>query len=147
MELEDKHYPTEFAYKLDKLMDSYRSPDGDPYNYNEIAKGTEGKVSAAYIRRLHIGEVGNPTVRVLRSLADFFDVAPAYFLEESDESSSSASHVRSPGAQENLGHELRQIATRSGTLDAKDLEVLEDLVAFIRKQQEERERDDGSKEA
>ena len=137
---EDKDYPTEFAYKLDVLMDTHRSPNGDPYNYNEISKGTGGQVSAAYIRRLHNGEAGNPTLSVVRSLAEFFGVSPAYFLEEGT-TWGDAKHIVSEDEpnMHTVDSGVRQIATRAGELKPEDLEVLEGLVAFIRERQKDQD--------
>ena len=63
--------------RLAYLFATVHAPDARPYSCPEVARGVAavgGSVSAVYLKKLLSGERGEPTLRVLRGLADFFGV-------------------------------------------------------------------------
>src|SRR3954453_15248273 len=74
--------------RLAYLFATVRAPDARPYSCPEVARGVAavgGSVSAVYLKKLLSGERGEPTLRVLRGLADFFGVPVGFFLDENPE--------------------------------------------------------------
>jgi transcriptional regulator with XRE-family HTH domain len=74
--------------RLAYLFATVHAPDARPYSCPEVARGVAavgGSVSAVYLKKLLSGERGEPTLRVLRGLADFFAVPVAFFLDEDPE--------------------------------------------------------------
>jgi transcriptional regulator with XRE-family HTH domain len=74
--------------RLAYLFAAVHAPDARPYSCPEVARGVAavgGSVSAVYLKKLLSGERGEPTLRVLRGLADFFAVPLSFFLDENPE--------------------------------------------------------------
>ena len=74
--------------RLAYLFATVHAPDARPYSCPEVARGVAavgGSVSAVYLKKLLSGERGEPTLRVLRGLADFFAVPLSFFLDEDPE--------------------------------------------------------------
>ena len=74
--------------RLAYLFATVHAPEARPYSCPEVARGVAavgGSVSAVYLKKLLSGERGEPTLRVLRGLADFFAVPVAFFLDEKPE--------------------------------------------------------------
>jgi ESX-1-secreted protein regulator len=74
--------------RLAYLFATVHAPDARPYSCPEVARGVAavgGSVSAVYLKKLLSGERGEPTLRVLRGLADFFAVPVGFFLDEDPE--------------------------------------------------------------
>ena len=74
--------------RLAYLFATVHAPDARPYSCPEVARGVAavgGSVSAVYLKKLLSGERGEPTLRVLRGLADFFAVPLSFFLDENPE--------------------------------------------------------------
>ncbi|MEU5181184.1 hypothetical protein AB0G49_14140 [Streptomyces longwoodensis] len=84
-----------FADRLNYLFDVLRPRDGDPAKTNSrtgefsnahvaetVSTYGDGSVSAAYIGKLRGPAGENPTIRIVRLLARFFDVPASYFVED-----------------------------------------------------------------
>jgi transcriptional regulator with XRE-family HTH domain len=63
------------------LFDEKRKPDGKPYSQREIIEGLQGAITPVYLWKLREGHASNPSMQVIRSLADFFGVDPGYFFQ------------------------------------------------------------------
>lgn len=68
------------AAKIEYLFNTVRRPDGREYTYDEIERGTEGRVSRSYVWKLRNGKSLNPSLDVIESLAEFFHVPPEFFF-------------------------------------------------------------------
>lgn len=74
---------------IDKLFATIKRPDGTEHSMEEVARWCAkwlaqrggGTFSKEYVRQLRYGIKINPTKRHLESLAAFFDVEPAIFLD------------------------------------------------------------------
>ncbi|AWI32659.1 hypothetical protein [Streptomyces tirandamycinicus] len=84
-----------FAERLNYLFDVLRPRDGDPAKTNPrtgeflhtyvaetISSYGQGTLTAAYIGKLRGPAGENPTIRVVRLLARFFEVPAGYFVED-----------------------------------------------------------------
>ncbi|MEU1221277.1 hypothetical protein [Streptomyces microflavus] len=84
-----------FAERLNYLFDNLRPRDGDPTKTNArtgefsnayvaetISTYEQGTLTAAYIGKLRGPDGDNPTIRVVRLLARFFEVPAGYFVED-----------------------------------------------------------------
>lgn len=65
-----------------RLLEARPSPDGRPYKLSEIAQATQ--LPVAYLRDLRNGGFTMPTLDRAQRLADFFGVAPRYFLGQEE---------------------------------------------------------------
>ncbi|MDI6800213.1 MAG: helix-turn-helix transcriptional regulator [Actinomycetota bacterium] len=70
--------------KINFLFSSKLSPNGDEYKYEEVARGTDGKLSPSYVWNLRKGKKDNPSREKIEALAKFFDVAPSFFFTDED---------------------------------------------------------------
>jgi len=74
------------AAKLDHLFRTVHPPGRGEYRHEEVAEGIRAQggpaISAAYVWQLRAGKRANPTMSTLESLAEFFGVPAAYFLDE-----------------------------------------------------------------
>jgi len=65
-----------------RLLEERPSPAGRPYKLSEIAQATD--LPVAYLRDLRNGGFTMPTLDRAQRLADFFGVAPRYFLGQEE---------------------------------------------------------------
>jgi transcriptional regulator with XRE-family HTH domain len=74
------------AAKLDRLFRTIHPPNKAEYSFEDVAStirdGGGPTISATYIWQLRKGLRDNPTKRHLEALAGFFDVSPAYFIDD-----------------------------------------------------------------
>lgn len=68
------------AAKIEYLFNTVRRPDGREYTYDEIERGTQGRVSRSYVWKLRNGRSQNPSLDVIEALAEFFHVPPEFFF-------------------------------------------------------------------
>lgn len=68
------------AAKIEYLFNTVRRPDGREYTYDEIERGTHGRVSRSYVWKLRNGRSQNPSLDVIEALAEFFHVPPEFFF-------------------------------------------------------------------
>src|SRR3954471_13876673 len=74
--------------RLAYLFATVHAPEARPYSCPEVARGVAavgGSVSAVHQKKLLSGDRGEPPLRVLRGLADFFAVPLSFFLDEDPE--------------------------------------------------------------
>lgn len=84
-----------FAERLNYLFDVLRPRDGDPAKANRLTREFsnthvaetiscygDGTLTAAYIGKLRGPAGDNPSIRVARLLARFFEVPASYFVED-----------------------------------------------------------------
>lgn len=84
-----------FAERLNYLFDVLRPRDGDPRKTNPrtgefsnsyvaetVSSYGDGTLTSAYIGKLRGPAGENPTIRVVRLLARFFEVPAGYFVED-----------------------------------------------------------------
>ena len=83
--------PSSFASKLRRLFATIHPASRGEYSPEEVSRainartaeeGRETTISPAYIYMLRSGERDNPTKKHMEVLAEFFGVAPAYFMDE-----------------------------------------------------------------
>jgi transcriptional regulator with XRE-family HTH domain len=92
--------------KIDHLFGTVRRSDGREYTYDDVERGTAGRVSRSYVWKLRHGRNSNPSLDVLEALSEFFGVPPSYFfgpqLEDdrrARESAEIAALLRDPAAK------------------------------------------------
>ena len=94
------------ADRLNLLFDSVYPTERGPFSNQEAAAEIRQRgedISAVYIWQLRRGIRDNPTKRHLESLADFFQINPGYFFDDTDVRASAdrapRAPVRQPGAK------------------------------------------------
>ncbi|MBT2543821.1 helix-turn-helix transcriptional regulator [Streptomyces sp. ISL-44] len=121
------------AEKLDRLFTE--EPGGRrPPSYEEVATAIniaagERTISATYIWQLRTGKKTNPTKRHLESLARYFGVKPAYFLddeeaERTDEQLSLLKALREA--------DVRALALRANGLSPSSRRTIASLIGQLR---------------
>ena len=117
--------------KIDHLFGTVRRTDGREYTYDDVERGTGGRVSRSYVWKLRHGRNCNPSLDVLEALAEFFDVPPSYFfgpqLEDdrrARETAEIAALLRDPAA--------RAVAERARGLGDRALEAVTDLISHLK---------------
>ncbi|MFN2114223.1 MAG: helix-turn-helix domain-containing protein [Anaerolineae bacterium] len=66
--------------KIDHLFRTVRRDDGREYTYEDVERGTDGRVSRSYVWKLRHGRNRNPSLDVIEAFAQFFSVPPSYFF-------------------------------------------------------------------
>ncbi len=118
--------------KIDHLFGTVRRPDGREYTYDDVERGTSGRVSRSYVWKLRHGRNSNPSLDVLEALSEFFGVPPSYFfgpqLEDdrrARDSAEVAALLRDPSA--------RLVAQQARGLGAGALDALADMIQHLRR--------------
>ncbi len=70
------------AEKFERLLDTYRHPDGRAWNGAELAEATGGVVIRSYVSNLRKGRIESPGYDKLRALAKAMGFPPALWFEE-----------------------------------------------------------------
>ena len=132
------------AEKLDLLFETIRKPDGKEYSYEDIEKGTDKAITAAYVWKLRTGKSKNPGYKMLAILSRFFDVPVTYFF--SDES---VPNEREFAQDLQLARALRkqgveEIAIRVSDLDKQAKQDILAMIEYVRQAQgvKDSDRDD-----
>jgi len=106
-----------FALRLKRLFDEKRKADGTKYSQTEVLDGLCGAITRAYLWKLSNGHASNPSMQVVRSLADFFGVDPGYFFErDAPRVASTEDHTQNDRA--------RQILNKSSQLDPEEQDTV-----------------------
>jgi transcriptional regulator with XRE-family HTH domain len=66
--------------KLDYLFSTVRRADGREFTYDDVERGTGGRVSRSYVWKLRHGRNRNPSLDVIEAVGEFFSVPPEYFF-------------------------------------------------------------------
>ncbi|MFE0460989.1 XRE family transcriptional regulator [Kitasatospora sp. NPDC058965] len=126
------------AERIERLFQSIRKPNRDPYSNEEVARAcreaTGESFSAVYLWQLRTGRRDNPTKRHLEALAGFFQVPTTYFFE--DESGTRiGEELMLLGAMRDAG--VRNVALRAATLSPQGLTTIADLIEAIARREAE----------
>jgi len=120
------------ADKLNLLFDTHHKPDGQPYLLREVADGTGGKVSVAYLSLLRRGGIAHPPFEKVQALADFFGVDARYFADqEADEGEVDPSIERARQLVSAQPH-LREMALAAGAMTEEEQEAVLQLIKSAR---------------
>lgn len=115
-EAEDGEQPQlvlSLSTKLKWLFENIRRPNGKPHTPQEVAEyivERGGRSTREHITNLRSGKADNPSIRVVEGIAAFFDVTPAYFVDDD--------RAREIQAQLNLAVQLRDDGVRAVALRA-----------------------------
>lgn len=129
--------------KLKFLFATVRRPDKRKHTQEEvaafIADRTGLKADRGYISALVTGARDNPSKKVLEALADFFDVSPAYFFDDSKSKAimqqmELAVALRDGGAREVAARELLE-------LDPDDVPMITEVMRSVRNRRAGRDSD------
>lgn len=74
-----------FADRLNRLFDTVYPPNRGPHTSAELisALKTQGvRISAPYLSQLRSGSRTNPSKETIESIAAFFRISPAYFIDD-----------------------------------------------------------------
>lgn len=124
------------ADKINQAFATLHPADRGPYSNREVvdwlrehAGSPESTISLNYLGMLRSGERSNPTVRHLQALADFFDINPAYFIEDGQRSDAVHSDLQLLAAMRDS--EVRAIAARALELNPRMRTWLRDTIAGL----------------
>jgi len=70
------------AEKIERLLETYRHPDGRRWNGAELAEATGGVVIRSYVTNLRKGRIESPGYDKLRAIAKAMGFPPALWFEE-----------------------------------------------------------------
>jgi transcriptional regulator with XRE-family HTH domain len=117
--------------KIDHLFRTVRRPDGREYTYDDVERGTRGRVSRSYVWKLRHGRNCNPSLDVIESLSEFFRVPPSYFFGDALREDGSAREVAAVAAllQDDAA---RTVAERARGLSGGALQAVCDLIENLR---------------
>lgn len=117
--------------KIDHLFKTVRREDGREFTYDDVQRGTGGRVSRSYIWKLRHGRNNNPSLDVIEALARFFSVPPSYFFGPplaDDDQAAEAAHVaallRDPST--------RQVAEEARGLGPTALSAVSEMIGHLR---------------
>lgn len=114
----------EFARRLNLLFEFKTKPDGNSYTEQELIAAAGGELSLRQLRRLRSGQSTNPSLRAVKTIADFFQVDVAYFTALPSELPAELEPL--------IADDLAQkIATQSAKLDDKSKKAILKLIDSI----------------
>jgi transcriptional regulator with XRE-family HTH domain len=70
------------AQRFERLLDTYRRPDGQRWGGAELEKATGGIVSRSYVTNLRKGRMENPGFEKMRAIAKAMGFPPQVWFEE-----------------------------------------------------------------
>ena len=120
------------ADKLNRLFQLVRSPSGEEYTYDEVARSIRGQdisISHTYVWQLRKGARTNPTKRHLEGLAAFFGVSPAYFFDDQTAEQVETELALLAALRDGS---VRQVALRVADLSPASVDTVNELVSRIR---------------
>ena len=71
------------AQKFERLLETYRHPDGRRWSGQEIDEATGGVVTRSYVTNLRKGRIENPGYEKMRAIAKAMGFAPEVWFEDS----------------------------------------------------------------
>jgi transcriptional regulator with XRE-family HTH domain len=131
--------------KIDHLFRTVRRDDGREFTYDDVERGTRGRVSRSYVWKLRHGRNRNPSLDVIEALSQFFRVPPSYFFGhelETDELAQRSAEIASLLQDDSA----RQVARQARGLSPTALTAVSDLIQHLRMMDEgatRRARSDG----
>lgn len=122
----------DLAQRLDYLFKTVKRPDGSEYSYEDVQKGTNKAVTAAYVWRLRTGKAANPGYWIIKALSDFFNVNPNYFFQDEQK----AKAIVEDRANSNLAERfqnssVRDVALRASELDESGRQAILGMIEYI----------------
>jgi transcriptional regulator with XRE-family HTH domain len=130
--------PTNLARRLGVLFDTVRPPGRDKrYSDKEVAaainaraeaRGDGATVTNVYIWQLRTGRRDNPRFEVIRALADFFDVPPAYFFDTTESAEIERDLLALKGMRD---LRVRAVVARLGEMSDAKLSAIRDIVERV----------------
>lgn len=113
--------------KIDLLFRTVRRGDNREYTYDDVERGTEGRVSRSYVWKLRHGKNTNPSLDVLEALSQYFRVPPAFFFNEDE--AGDAQQLRMAAVAAILDDAAaRSVAEQARGLSAQSLEAVSRLL-------------------
>lgn len=115
------------SHKIDHLFVTVLRSDGREFTYDDVERGTDGRVSRSYVWKLRHGRNNNPSLDVIEALSQFFGVPPAYFFGpplSDDDAAREAAEVAALLKETSV----RRVAERAKGLSAVSLQAVENLV-------------------
>jgi transcriptional regulator with XRE-family HTH domain len=82
------------AQRFERLLDSYRRPDGRKWSGKDLHKATGGVVTSPYVTHLRKGRIENPGYEKLRAIAEAMDFPPELWFEDAVENLGDVPGVR-----------------------------------------------------
>ena len=70
------------SQKFERLLDSYRRPDGSRWTGQQIDEATGGVVPRSYVTNLSKGRIESPGYEKMAAIANAMDFPPAAWFEE-----------------------------------------------------------------
>jgi transcriptional regulator with XRE-family HTH domain len=83
------------AQRFERLLDSYRRPDGRKWGGTDLQDATKGIVTKPYVTHLRKGRIENPGYEKLRTIAEAMDFPPELWFEDALENLGEVPGVRS----------------------------------------------------
>ena len=121
------------AAKLDRLFRTIHPPNKAEYSFEDVASAIRASggptISATYIWQLRKGLRDNPTKRHLEALAGFFDVSPAYFIDDEVAARIDAELDLLVALRD---APVKQIALRAAGLSPESLAAITDVIERVR---------------
>jgi hypothetical protein len=74
------------AQKFEKLLDSYRHPDGSKWTGQQLDEATDGVVPRAYFVNLQKGRIASPGYQKMAAIAKAMGFPPAAWFEDGTDS-------------------------------------------------------------
>lgn len=132
---EGESIDSEIGEKVRFLLNTFKKPNGEPYNYREVEEGTKGEINYSWLWKLANGHVNNPGIQALKSLTTFFGITPDFWFKDLNEWVAEQTSV-SDNEQVGKGDELERLALYAKGLNAEDLDIVINLVEAFRKRNE-----------
>lgn len=113
--------------KIDHLFHTVCRADGREFTYDDVERGTGGRVSRSYVWKLRHGRNRNPSLDVIEAMAEFFRVPPSYFFGEALESDPQAREAAEVAAllQDPAA---RRVAEKARGLSTPSIQALSGLI-------------------
>ena len=119
------------SQKIDHLFRTVRREDGREFTYDDVERGTHGRVSRSYVWKLRHGRNSNPSLDVIEALARFFKVPPSYFFGATLADDESAREAAAIAALLQDGA-ARKVAEQARGLSPVALGAVLDLIEHLR---------------
>ncbi|GAA0935698.1 helix-turn-helix domain-containing protein [Virgisporangium aurantiacum] len=130
--------PTALARRLTVLLDTVLPPGREKrYSDKEVAaainaraeaRGEGATVTNVYIWQLRTGRRDNPRLEVIRALAEFFDVPPAYFFDTAESAEIERDLLALKGMRD---LRVRAVVARLGEMSDAKLSAIRDIVERV----------------
>jgi transcriptional regulator with XRE-family HTH domain len=95
---EGRDVSVHIAQKFERLMETYRRPDGRQWTGQELDEATNGVVPRSYVTNLRKGRIDNPGYEKLRAIAKVMGFPPELWFQERVELG-----VGTPGVENHRG--------------------------------------------